>query len=77
MQKPPEFAESLARNLHQNLEQIRLRKLTHHLRTMGYAAGLPATPTIPIPRPRQTHPSKTRIRRKKYVVPPFLGEKRP
>jgi hypothetical protein len=55
MQNDLEFAENLARNLHQNLEQIRLRKLTHHLRTMGYAGGLPATPTIPIPRPNQTH----------------------
>ena len=72
MQNNLEFAENLARNLHHNLEQIRLRKLNHHLRTMGHAAGL-ATPTIPIPRPHQTHPPKPRTRRKKYIAPPFLN----
>ncbi len=59
MQNHLEFAENLVRNLHQNLEQIRLRKLNHHLRTMGYTAGIPAThPTSPSrAHTRPTHPN--------------------
>ncbi len=60
MQNNLEFAENLARNLHHNLAQIRLRKLNHHLRTMGYTGALPVTLTIPNPSPTPDAP----IRRK-------------